>query len=237
LNRFCVHKGLPIANFFRKEFNHPRDIGVVAKDYPNAKFIVYHSGICSGYDKVDEAPPEGPYDAEDPDPKGVNAFIRSLIDNGIQPNSNVYAEVGSALNQVQTDDIAAAHFFGKLMKHVGVDRVVWGTDCVVYASAQAFIEWFRALTIPESMQELHGYPPLNAANKRKIFGLNAAALYGVDPEASRCKIEASPMGKLRRELDAEYGQYRWAFRQPLGPRSWDEYVLESQRARALGRPG
>jgi predicted TIM-barrel fold metal-dependent hydrolase len=237
LNRFCVHKGLPILNFFRAEFNHPKDVGVVAKDYPQANFIIYHSAICSGFEKVEDAPAEGPYNPSDPDPKGVNALIKSLLDNGIQPNSNVYAEVGSALNQINKDPTAAAHFFGKLMKYVGVDRVVWGTDCVVYASAQTFIDWFRVLTIPEAMQTQYDYPPLDATNKRKIFGLNAAALYNIDPEANRCRIEASSMGKLRRELNEEYGKYRWAMRQPLGPRSFEEYVLQCRQARAAGRPG
>ena len=87
-------------------------------------------------------------------------------------------EVGSAINELQADPIAAAHFFGKLMKYVGVDNVVWGTDCVIYGSPQPYIEWFRALTIPEDMQRQFGYPPLDATNKAKIFGLNAAALYG-----------------------------------------------------------
>ena len=85
LNRFCVHKGLPIGNFFEKEHNHPRDVGIVAKDYPEANFIIYHSAICSGLDSCGQAP-EGPYDPNEPDPKGVNALIRSLVDNGIEPN-------------------------------------------------------------------------------------------------------------------------------------------------------
>ncbi|HMJ13636.1 MAG TPA: amidohydrolase family protein [Polyangiaceae bacterium] len=238
LNRFNVHKGLPIAAFFRKEFNHPKDVGVVAKDYPDARFVIYHSGICSGYDGTNEAPAEGPYDPDDPDPKGTNALIRSLIDNGIGPNQNVYGEVGSAINQkMQTDSIAAAHFFGKLMKYVGTDRVLWGTDCVIYGSPQGFIQWFRNLTIPEDMQTEFGYPPLDDTNKRKIFGLNAASLYGIDVEAKRCQIASSALTLRRRDLDEHFGSHRWALRTPGGPKSWSEYVLESRQAAARGRPG
>jgi predicted TIM-barrel fold metal-dependent hydrolase len=237
LNRFCVHKGLPIGSFFEKEHNHPREVGIVAKAYPQANFIIYHSGICSGFETTNAAPPEGPYDADDPNPTGVNALIRSLIDNGVGPNQNVYAEVGSAINQVNTNATAAAHFFGKLMKYVGVDRVVWGTDCVIYGSPQPYIEWFRNLNIPEELQQQYGYPPLDKANKAKIFGLNSAKLYGIDVAAKRCRIQSSALEEVRRHLDGEYGPRRWAFQEPGGPKTWSEYVEHSRRAAALGRPG
>jgi hypothetical protein len=236
VSRFCVHKGLPILSFFEKEFNHPRDVGIVARDYPEALFIIYHSAICAGSDQCNQAPPEGPYDPNEAEPKGVNALIRSLIDNGIGPNQNVYAEVGSALNEVQSNPVEAAHFFGKLMKHVGTENVLWGTDCVIYGSPQPFIEWFRALTIPEEMQERFGYPPLDAANKARILGLNAARIYGIDVEAKRCQVDACATAQLKRQLDAEYGPRRWAFQRPGGPKTWQEYVAASRLSAARGRP-
>lgn len=237
VNRFCVHKGLPIGPFFEKEHNHPRDVGVAAREYPDAQFIIYHSGICAGFDACNQAPPEGPYDPADPDPKGVNALVRSLIDNGIAPNRNVYAEVGSAINEVLNDATAAAHFFGKLMKYVGTENVLWGTDCVIYGSPQPYIEWFRALTIPQQMQEQYGYPPLDAANKAKILGLNAARLYNIDVDARRCQIDACSTARLKRRLDEEFGPRRWAFQRPGGPKNWDEYVAASRLNAARGRPG
>lgn len=237
LNRFCVHKGLPIGNFFDPIYNYPKDIGPVAKDYKDANFIIYHSGICSGYSATNLAPPEAAYDPAEASPTGVNALIRSLQDNGIEPNSNVYAEVGSALNQIQADPVAAAHFFGKLMKYVGTDRVVWGTDCVIYGSPDPFIEWFQALTIPDQMQADFGYPPLDAANKAKIFGLNAAALYGVDPVAKRCQINSCTTAQLQEQFDGEFGGRRWMFERPGGPKTYREFVEHSRRQAKLGRPG
>src|SRR5690606_5173394 len=128
-------------------------VGIAARDYPDASFVIYHSAICAGSDQCSGAPVEGPYDPEEADPKGVNALIRSLEDNGIGPNQNGYAEVGSAINEVMTDAIASAHFFGKLMQYVGTENVLWGTDCVIYGSPQPYIEWFRALAIPTELQE------------------------------------------------------------------------------------
>lgn len=235
VNRFCVHKGLPIGNFFDPVYNHPRDIGPVARDYKDAKFIIYHSGIYSG-------DPTGTYvedrfDPNEQDPKGVNALIRSLLDSGIETNSNVYAEVGSAINGLMDKPTAAAHFFGKLMKFLGPDRVLWGTDCVIYGSPDPFIEWFMALTIPDALQQAEGYPPLDATNKAKILGLNAALAYGVDVNAKRCEIDSCTTAALRDQFDEEFGGRRWNFQRPGGPKTWDEYVEHTRRQALLGRPG
>ena len=86
------------------------------------------------------------------------------------------------------------------------------------------------------MQEQYGYPPLDADNKAKIFGLNAAKLYGIDV-AKRCQVNSCGTTRLKRQLDDEYGPRRWAFEQPGGPKTWDEYVEHSRRCAALGRPG
>ena len=44
------------------------------------------------------------------------------------------------------------------------------------------------MTIPDPMREQYGYPALTDDVKAKIFGLNAAKLYGVDPNAARCRV-------------------------------------------------
>ena len=54
--------------------------------------------------------------------------IRSLEDNGIEPGSNVYAELGSTWRFLMRDPEQAAHGLGKLLKHCGPDNVLWGTD-------------------------------------------------------------------------------------------------------------
>lgn len=242
---FCVHKGLPIGTFFDKENNYPGEIGRVAIDYPTAKLVIYHSGICSGYDNCGDAPTEGPFDPDEEMPSGVNALIKGLRDvgigpaeEGLTPNTSVYGEIGSAINQVMNEPAeVAAHFFGKLMKYLGPDHVCWGTDCVIYGSPQQFINWFRTLEIPESMQEQYGYPALNAENKRKILGLNSAKLYGIDVEAVRCAVEQCATGQLKRRLDEEFGTYRWVFQEPKGPKTHAEFVRHWKTCAALGRPG
>jgi hypothetical protein len=156
----------------------------------------------------------------------------------------VYGEVGSAYNQpgIYDQPTVAAHFFGKLMKYLGTDNVCWGTDSVIYGSPQPFIQAFRALEIPQSMQTQYGYPPLDNTtpegklNKQKIFGLNAAKAYGIDVAAKRCEVDQCPYTALKQRMDEELGPGRWAFREPLGPQTYDDYVQDAYRSAALGRP-
>jgi uncharacterized protein len=91
---FCIHKGLPIPGFSSR-YNDPRDIGAAAKMFPQAKFIVYHSGYGNGNSYT-----EGPY--VEGSRNGVNSLITALIENGVPPNSNVYAELGTTWQLVKS---------------------------------------------------------------------------------------------------------------------------------------
>jgi len=44
---FCCHKGLPLPAF-DNNYGDPKDIGVVAKMFPDCKFVVYHSAYQYG---------------------------------------------------------------------------------------------------------------------------------------------------------------------------------------------
>lgn len=189
VNRFCIHKGAPIGNFFDTTANYPDDIGPAALKYPDANFIVCHAAICAGLDTCSGSM-EGPFNPDEAKPTGTNALIRSLIDSGIGPGGNVYASTGRAFSQVMTDLIQSVHFFGKLLKYLGPDNVLWGSDAVGNSNPQQLIEAFRSLTIPQDMQDQYGYPELTAEVKTKILGLNAARLYGVDPANTRCRVSS-----------------------------------------------
>ncbi len=206
----CAHKGLPLFGF-DPSYASPRDIGVVAKAYPDVNFVVYHSG----WDPFN-AGAEGPYDLGDAD-RGVNVLIKSLEDNGIERNRNVYAELGSTWRGVMSNPTQAAHVVGKLLKYVGEDRVLWGTDCVWYGAPQPQIVAFRTFQIDAALRDEHGYPELTPEVKAKVFGLNAARLYGIDAEAQRCAIRRDAVERLReslRDLEPDTHELRWA---PHGP--------------------
>jgi hypothetical protein len=164
----AIHKGLP---FGRQSYEHSTciDVGRVARRYPDVSFLIYHSGYVPNV-------PEGPYDPTRED--GIDALVRSLIENNIAPNSNVYAELGSTWRLLMRDPASAAHTLGKLFKYAGEDNVLWGTDSIWYGSPQDQIQAFRTFQLDEQIREQHDYTPITPELRAKVFGLNALKPYG-----------------------------------------------------------
>jgi predicted TIM-barrel fold metal-dependent hydrolase len=190
VRNIAIHKGLP---FGRRSYEHStcRDIGPIARRFPDMNFLIYHSGYVVGQ-------PEGPYDPARTD--GVDALITSLEQAGVARNANVYAELGSTWRFVSTrDPDSAAHLLGKLFKHVGEDNVLWGTDSIWYGSPQDQIQAFRTFQISEALQEAHGYPRLTPELRRKVFGLNAARPYGLDVDRLQRETAADRVTRERLE--------------------------------------
>jgi|tagenome__1003787_1003787.scaffolds.fasta_scaffold20982727_2 predicted TIM-barrel fold metal-dependent hydrolase len=157
----------------------PRDIGPAAAAFPRIKFVVYHSG----YER-DPDGQEGPYDAAAPN-SGVDRLIQTLERAGIGTDGNVYAELGSTWFLMLRRPVEAAHVMGKLLRALGPDRIVWGTDSTWYGSPQPLIDAFRAFTIPERMQAEFDYPALTADAKERILSANAQSLYGISDTTVR----------------------------------------------------
>lgn len=184
---FAIHKGLPLPGM-DPSYTRPDDIGPMARQYPQATFLIYHSGY-----EPDQK--EGPYDPQAS--KGVDVLIRSCKENGIGPDGNVYAELGSLWREVMKDPDEAAHALGKLLAHFGPERILWGTDAIWYGSPQDQIQAFRTFEISAELQEKHGYPALTTETKRKIFGLNGARVYGVDVDEAKAAMKWDPVARAR----------------------------------------
>ncbi len=189
----CGHKGLPLLEFDR-DHNGPRDLVALATQYPDMQFVVYHGAF-------ERDTYEGPYDREDA-ATGINSLVRALEDYGVGPNQNVWAELGTTWRELLSDPDQAAHCVGKLLRYVGEDRVCWGTDAIWYGSPQPQIMAFRTFQIGEQFQAEYGYPALTDNRRRKVFGLNAAALFDVDVEATRCALDADGLAAARAEHGA-----------------------------------
>jgi uncharacterized protein len=190
----CTHKGISSIVGSTPELADPSDIGPAAKRNPDVNFVVYHSGYEPGAGGV------GPYDSNEPTPQGVDRLIRSLAQAGIEPNSNVYAELGGTWWFLMRDPTKAAHVLGKLLKYVGERRVLWGTDSIWFGTPQDQIQAMRTFQISDALQEKHGYPALTKGIKAGIFGLNAASLYGLQPKTGRCELRPSDIEKIRATL-------------------------------------
>jgi hypothetical protein len=184
-NRVAVHKGFANGS----EYADPVDVGPAAAAHGDLHFVVYHSGFDVGN------PPERAYDEKDD--YGVNRLITSVKKAGIGPGGNVFAELGSTWRFLMTNPDQAAHVLGKLLVTFGENNLCWGTDSIWYGAPQDQIQAFRTFQISREFQERYGYPELTPTLKAKIFGINSAALYGVDPITSVCRIDPADMDQLR----------------------------------------
>jgi hypothetical protein len=198
-NIVCVHKGLGGMLGGDAKYASPVDIGPAASAHPDLRFVVYHSGFESGG-------PEGPYTEETAD-VGVNRLISTLRDHDIGPGGNVFAELGSTWWLVMRKPTATAHVIGKLLAQLGPDRVVWGTDSIWYGSPQDQIQAFRSFEITPEFQDRYGYPALTSEVKRKIFGLNAAGLYGIEPDAVGCNFTREELQQAREAMPGPHRTY------------------------------
>src|ERR687891_1279440 len=181
IRNICIHKGLLFSGF-PEQYGRCADVGRAAKLYPDVNFIIYHSGYEAGTE-------EGPFDPDRTE-RGVDTLIKSVIDNDVGPNGNVYAELGSTWRFVMRDPTTAAHLLGKLLTHIGQDNVLWGTDSIWYGSPQDQIQAFRSFQVADELIERHGYPVLTPGLKAKVFGLNGAGVYKISPADIRRETES-----------------------------------------------
>lgn len=184
----CIHKGLSLPRMSPAHADCA-DVGRAARLFPDVNFIVYHSGFETRHR-------EGPYAADGP-VAGIDSLVRSLQDAGLPPNGNVYAELGSTWRMVMRDPDQAAHALGKLLRHVGENNVLWGTDSIWYGSPQDQILALRSFAISEAFQERFGYPALDRALKRKIFADNALPVYGLKRENLRRRAQNDAVQQAR----------------------------------------
>jgi uncharacterized protein len=221
VRNICIHKGL---DFGPKSYEHStcRDIGPIAKQFPDMNFLIYHSGFVS-------SKPEGPYDPQRTD--GIDALITSLAGSGIKRNSNVYAELGSTWRFLSMrDPDSAAHAMGKLFKHVGEDNVLWGTDSIWYGSPQDQIQAFRTFQISEALRDKHGYPRITPELRAKVFGLNATKPYKLAAEELRRYTERDVVALSKQDY-IEHPNPSYATH---GPRTRREFL--NLRAWHAGEP-
>ncbi len=211
VRNICVHKGIP---FGRQSYQHSLcdDIGVVARAYPDVNFLIYHSGYVPGQ-------PEGPFDPARNE--GIDSLLKSVVDNEVAPNSNVYAELGSTWRFLYTrDPESAAHTLGKLFQYIGEDNVLWGTDSVWYGSPQDQIQAFRTFQIAPELREQHGYPEITPQLRAKVFGLNACKPYTISAEEVMRVAANDTISRSR----AEYANNPQPHFQTYGPRTRREFL-------------
>jgi predicted TIM-barrel fold metal-dependent hydrolase len=215
VKNLCVHKGLPLS-FFNEKACTPLDLEKAAKDWPDLNFIVYHSGY-RGSGLLAGGTGEKVKDPQTKDPQEIpwiSDIFRILKRN--PQIKNIYFELGSTFGQLS----AAApekcmHMLGQMIQTAGADHILWGTDSIWGGSPQSQIERLRRLKMKPELIEKYKYPELTDDVKNQIMGLNAAKLFGIDPNAKRQAIKADKLTKLRQEYQLDPApsntQYGWVW--------------------------
>jgi predicted TIM-barrel fold metal-dependent hydrolase len=198
----CIHKGLLPRDYEKSfkgvwEYAKVDDVPRAAKDWPDLDFVIYHSALRP-FTELPDA------EAAEFEKTGI---IRWVSDLAAIPQKfgvkNVYAELGTAFaNSAVTNPRLAAGLLGTVIKGMGVDHVVWGTDSVWYGSPQWQIEALRRLEIPEDLRKRFGYAPLGPADgdvKRAILGENAARMYRLAKPADYDALKGDVIEKMKAE--------------------------------------
>jgi predicted TIM-barrel fold metal-dependent hydrolase len=214
LKIFSVHKGYASQSRTLGHLANPADVERAALDHPDLTFIIYHSAIKHG-------PSEPEFDQKTFFDATTGDFawhdILMKIKERNPKMNNVYPEIGSAFGTLAiAHPEMCMHLMGKNIKLFGADHVVWGTDCLWWGSPQWVIDAFKRFQISDELCEKFGYQKLTKEDKAKIFGLNAARIYGVDVQAKRNALPKDALEKIKqaylhdggRRNNAAYGWVR-----------------------------
>jgi uncharacterized protein len=201
----CIHKGLFPPQVEKKfphllEYSDVRDVGKAARDWPQLNFVIYHSG----WRWTGPAAPKNAW--EHFEKTGRIEWVTDLAEiPGKYGVNNVYGDLGQLFAWTTTaNPRLGAAVMGTLIKGLGADHVVWGTDAVWTGSPQWQIEALRRLEMPEDMQKQYGYRPLGPADgpvKNAIFGGNNARLYRV-PARVQADVLTDRVAQARETYEA-----------------------------------
>ncbi|BBY23449.1 amidohydrolase family protein [Mycobacterium stomatepiae] len=156
------HKGFPITRAPLETLS-PLDIERAAVDFPDMVFAIHHLAL--------------PYFEE-----CVYMAAR---------HANIVLVLSGTMHLPFIAPWDFKTYIGRLLRDVGSDRVLWGSEAPLTGPPRPAVEWFWNMQIDEELQDRHGYPPISEDDKRNILGLNQARLFGVDP---RSVIQSTHLG-------------------------------------------
>ncbi len=160
-----VHKGPTIWPLDKDAFD-VSDIDHCATDFQDLNFIIEHVGLPRIEDFCFMATQE----------PNVYAGLSVVIGGLMHARPNFFAKV-----------------MGELLFWVGEDKMTFGSDYGIWEpkwQVEGFVDW----EMPDR-EEFADFPRLGVAGKKKILGLNAAALYGIEvPAEYQLPAEAGTPG-------------------------------------------
>lgn len=155
------HKGFPISRAPLDTLT-PLDIERAARDFPDLTFAIHHLAL--------------PY------------FEECVYIAARYPNVVLVLSGTMHLPFIAPWDFKT--YLGRLLRDVGSDRLLWGSEAPLSGNPRPAIEWFWNMQIDEELQDRHGFPQITETDKRRVLGLNQARLFNVQvPDKSGASIK------------------------------------------------
>lgn len=114
--------------------------------------------------------------------------------------SNVYGGLAVALPFIQPRPRYFAEIMANLLFWLGPDKLLFGSDYALW-EPKWLIEKFMAFEMPEDLKAEFGVD-LTMEAKQKILGLNAARLYGINPQEQMAKVKSDTFTRQAEQLYA-----------------------------------
>lgn len=146
------HKGFPISRAPLDSLR-PVDLERPVRDFPELTFAIHHLAL--------------PYFEE-------CVYLAAR-------NPNVVLVLSGTMHLPFVAPWDFKQYLGRLLRDVGSDRLLWGSEAPITGNPRPAIEWFWNMQIDDELQERHGYPAITELDKRRVLGLNQARLFNVDP--------------------------------------------------------
>jgi predicted TIM-barrel fold metal-dependent hydrolase len=156
------HKGVPFG-LQPVENLSPLDLQRAARDFPEMTFLIHHLAL--------------PYFEE-----CVSVASRF---------PNIHLNLAGNINAVHIAPREVQTWIGRLLRDVGIDKLVYGSDAALLGPPQPYLDAIAALEIPEDLRSGYGYPQFTREDKEKFFGLNFAKMLGIDVPAKQLELSGA----------------------------------------------
>ncbi len=151
----------PTITPLNKDAFDVHDVDYAATDFPNLNFIVEHVGLP----RLDD-------------------FCWIAVQE-----ANVYGGLAVAIPFIHSRPRYFAEMMGELLFWLGEDRLLFASDYAIW-TPMWIVDKFMAFELPDDVKQERGVD-LTLEAKKKILGLNAAQLYGIDVGAKTKALAAA----------------------------------------------
>jgi predicted TIM-barrel fold metal-dependent hydrolase len=154
INILQFHMCRPADIYNDVETQRPNYLQRIARDFPDMTLVMHH--------------PEPLYFEET-----VNILARF---------PNIHLLLTPLLQMAIWRPRLVQKMMGSLLQQVGSHKLMYGSEGALAGNPTRYIQAVMDFEIPDDLRKGYGYPEMTLEDKRRILGLNSAAMYGIDVE-------------------------------------------------------